>query len=52
MWSEERRRDAERYDDAGQNEEILDGMIESGDGEVGSKALGQGDVAQGRLGHV
>ncbi|WP_433985211.1 hypothetical protein RBB78_04395 [Tunturiibacter empetritectus] len=39
MRREERRIDAQRHDDAGQNEEILDGMIESGDGEMGAESL-------------
>ena len=36
--------DAERNDDAGQNKEILDGVVEPDDGEMGAKALGEGDL--------
>ena len=36
--------DAERNDHAGQDKEILDGVIEPDDGEMGAKPLGEGDL--------
>ena len=33
--------DAEGDDDAGKNEEVLDGVVEAGDGEMGAEPLSE-----------
>ena len=40
---EESRIDAEGDDDAGKNEEVLDGVVEPGDGDVGANPVEEGD---------